>query len=166
LVLDTAKAAPLLARLRGIGNPTIAQNAPKAVDPATIHVAVENGSGTTGLGARANDALGGLGFSAVGGATNADRSDYAVTEVRYASGAVAKAQFLFSYLGGAGKVVALQGDAPAGADVVLVLGRDYDGLTRPAATPASTAASGTKPTSSGSSSTGASSATAAPEVGC
>jgi LCP family protein required for cell wall assembly len=144
LVLDSAKAAPLLARLRGIGNPSGSQGAQSSVDAHSVHVAVENGSGRTGLGARANDALGGLGFSVVGPATNADRSDYSVTEVRYATGAQAKAQYLLADLGGAGKVVALGTNAPAGADVVLVLGRDYNGLSRPAAKaaphPASTGA--------------------------
>jgi LCP family protein required for cell wall assembly len=172
LELDSAKAAPLLARLRGIGNPSGGNGSAKvkAVDPATIHVAVENGSGQTGLGARAHDALRGLGFAAVGAATNADRSDYAVTEVRYKSAALDKAQFLLSKLGGSGKIVELQGEAPAGADIVLVLGTDYKGLTSPpttgganrtASTPArSTGAAG------GSGVASATSATAAPQVGC
>ncbi len=165
LVLDTAKAAPLLARLRGIGNPTIVPKNVKALDPATVHVAVENGSGRTGLGATANDALGGLGFSAVGAATNADRSDYVVTEVRYAAGAAAKAQFLASYLGGAGKVVALAGSAPAGVDVVLVLGRDYQGLSRPKAQ-STTAASGANSPTTRPAAVGATSVTSLPEAGC
>ncbi len=132
LALDDAKAAPIFARLRGIGNPSSTTGTVKAVDPHTIHVAVENGSGQNGLGARADDALGGLGYSVVGRATNADRSDYTVTEVRYTAGAEAKAKFLLSELGAAGKTVALKGSAPAGADIVLVLGRDYTGLNRPA----------------------------------
>jgi LCP family protein required for cell wall assembly len=139
LVLDNAKAAPLLARLRGIGNPTNAQRAAVAVDPGTVHVAVKNGSGRSGLGARADDALAALGFSVVGSATNADRSDYQISEVRYVSGAANKAQFLLSELGGAGRVVALSGNAPSGADVVLVLGRDYNGLSPAAKVTPSTA---------------------------
>jgi LCP family protein required for cell wall assembly len=166
LVLDTTKAAPLLARLRGIGNPTGPNGSAASIDPRSVHVAVENGSGRTGLGARADDALGGLGFSVEGPATNADRSDYAVTEVRYAPGAQALAQFVLSYLGGAGKVVALGSGAPAGADVVLVLGRDYNGLSRPAArsTP-KTAPSGTRP-SGGSATPATTSPASRPEVGC
>ena len=50
LVLDTAKAAPLLARLRGIGNPTIVPKSTKALDPSTVHITVENGSGRDGPG--------------------------------------------------------------------------------------------------------------------
>ncbi|MDQ1385668.1 MAG: hypothetical protein QOG65_3047 [Actinomycetota bacterium] len=173
LELDSAKAAPLLARLRGIGNPSSgggSGKSVKAVDPATIHVKVENGSGQTGLGARANSALRGLGFAPVGAATNADRSDYTVTEVRYGSSAKDKAEFLLSRLGGIGKTVKLQGDAPAGADIVLVLGTDYKGLTSPSTTaaPSRTSQFATKGTSApnGSSAPGATSATAAPQVGC
>ncbi len=164
LVLDSAKAADLLARLRGIGNPANAQSAAESVDPHTVHVSVENGSGRTGLGAAADDALGGLGFSVVGTATNADRSDYTVTEVRYAPGSAAKARFLLSELGGAGKVVALNGGAPAGTDIVLVLGRDYKGLTRPAPKTASTSPTA-RPTSA-TAAPRASTATSLPAAGC
>ena len=52
----------------------------------------------------------------VGTATNADRSDYTVTEVRYAPGSKPKAQFLLSELGGAGKVVALIGERTGGSE--------------------------------------------------
>jgi polyisoprenyl-teichoic acid--peptidoglycan teichoic acid transferase len=164
LVLDSAKAADLLARLRGIGNPANAQSAAESVDPHTIRVSVENGSGRTGLGARADDALGGLGFSVVGTATNADRSDYTVTEVRYGPDSAAKARFLLSELGGAGKVVALSGGAPAGTDIVLVLGRDYKGLTRPAPKAASTPTT-SRPTNGGAAPR-ASTATSLPAAGC
>jgi len=168
LVLDDAKAAPLLARLRGIGNPSAGGSsaATASVAPSSVHVAVENGSGQTGLGARVDTALHGLGFSVTGSASNADRSDYTVTEVRYAPGAATKAQFLLSELGGAGKVVALSGSAPGGADLVLVLGRDYKGLTRPPTKKAtSTASTGTRPASAATA-PGPTSPTTLPAVGC
>jgi len=166
LVLDDAKAAPLLARLRGIGNPSAAQTTTVAVDPHSVNVTVENGSGRTGLGARADDSLSGLGFSVVGPATNADRSDYTVTEVRYASGAETKARFLLSELGGAGKVVSLGGSAPSGVDVVLVLGRDYNGLSRASASTAPSATAGSTRPAGASATSGATSATSLPVVGC
>jgi polyisoprenyl-teichoic acid--peptidoglycan teichoic acid transferase len=173
LELDSAKAAPLLARLRGIGNPSAgggSTKSVKSVDPATIHVAVQNGSGQTGLGKQVNTALRQRGFATVGNASNADRSDYTVTEVRYGSNAKDKAEFLLSQLGGIGKTVELNGNAPAGADVVLVLGTDYKGLTRPASTTAPTRTAATAPKSTagsnGSSASSATSATAAPQVGC
>jgi LCP family protein required for cell wall assembly len=169
LVLDAAKAAPLLARLRGIGNPSAGANF-VAVDPATVHVSVQNGSGRGGLGAEVHDALGGLGFSVTGAATNADRSDYAVTEVRYASGAENKAKYLLAFLGGAGQAVKLGGQAPSGVDIVIVLGTDYKGLTRPAGAtgPGSAAPTTAKKTqgSGGSTAPGATSATSPPRVGC
>jgi LCP family protein required for cell wall assembly len=167
LVLDDAKAAPLLARLRGIGNPTSGSaTGTAAVAPGGVHVAVENGSGQTGLGARVDTALHGLGFPVVGSAANADRSDYAVTEVRYVAGAAAKAQFLLSELGGAGKAVAMNGTAPTGADIVLVLGRDYKGLTRSATKPSSGSAAPTTRRPVAATTPGVTSPTATPTVGC
>jgi polyisoprenyl-teichoic acid--peptidoglycan teichoic acid transferase len=167
LVLDDAKAAPLLARLRGIGNPTSGSSTGSAaVAPGGIHVAVENGSGQTGLGAHVETSLQGLGFPVVGSATNADRSDYAVTEVRYVAGAAAKAQFLLSELGGAGRAVALNGAAPSGADIVLVLGRDYKGLTRAQATPSSGSATPTTRAPAAATTPGVTSPNAPPTVGC
>src|SRR5262245_12881897 len=109
----------------------------------------------TEAGARAADALGGFGFSVQGSATNADRQDYPVTEVRYASGASDKAKAVLGYLGGVGEITSLQGSAPAGADVVLVIGRDFKGLSRPASTTAPKSSATTKkPVSGGSRSSG------------
>ena len=165
LQLDSAKAAPLLARLRGIGD-TTASSGNSSVDPGSVHVVVENGGGITGAGARAADALGGFGFSVQGSATNADRSDYPVTEVRYASGESEKAKAVLGYLGGVGEITSLQGSAPAGADVVLVIGRDFKGLSRPQSTTAPKT-SATQPKASGGGSTGAArSSTSRPAEGC
>src|SRR5262249_40874077 len=124
LQLDSAKAAPLLARLRGIGDAS-GSGGNSSVDPGRVHVVVENGSGVTGAGARAADALGGFGFSVVGSASNADRQDYQVTEVRYASGASDAAKAVLSYLGGGGDITSLQAGAPAGADLTLLLRRAF-----------------------------------------
>jgi LCP family protein required for cell wall assembly len=163
LQLDSAQAAPLLARLRGIGDTS--GSSAKTVDPGSVHVVVENGSGLTGAGKRAADALGGFGFNVVGSATNADRSDYQVTEVRYTSGASDKAKTVLAYLGGVGEMTSLQGNAPASADVVLVLGRDFKGLSRPASTtaPKGSAAGNPAGASTGS---GATSTTSRPAAGC
>jgi hypothetical protein len=57
--------------------------------------------------------------------------------VRYASGAKDKATLVLAALGGAGKLVAASGST-GGADVVLVLGRDYHGLSTPTTTPSTT----------------------------
>jgi polyisoprenyl-teichoic acid--peptidoglycan teichoic acid transferase len=137
LVLDQAKAAPLFTRLRAESRAADddAPAPPKNVAPTEVRVAVQNGGGRTGAGGAALTALQQAGFAGVGDATNADRSDYDETEVRYAPDAKAKGQLVLSYLGGAGRLVALD-DAPAGTDVVLVVGRDLDGVAPPATNPA------------------------------
>ncbi len=88
-----------------------------------------------------------------------------MTEVRYASGAATKAQFVLSELGGAGKVVPLA-SAPAGVDIVLVLGSDYNGLSRPAPKATTGATANTTPPTSGSSGSGSPSLTSLPVAGC
>jgi len=165
LQLDDAKAAPLLARLRGIGDSSDSGGG-SSVDLGSVHVVVENGSGTTGAGARAADALGGFGFSVVGSATNADRQDYPVTEVRYASGASDKAKAVLSYLGGVGEMTQLEGNAPADADVVLVIGRDFKGLSKPASTTAPKTSAPKGSSSGGNPTAGATSGTSGPAAGC
>jgi len=166
LQLDAAKAAPLLARLRGIGDSS-GSGGKNAVDPGSVRVVVENGSGVTGAGARAADALGGFGFSVLGSATNADRQDYPVTEVRYVSGASDKAKAVLSYLGGVGEMTSLDGQAPAGADVVLVIGRDFKGLSRPASTAAPKNSGGSGTTAvGGSKASGATSSGSGTAAGC
>jgi polyisoprenyl-teichoic acid--peptidoglycan teichoic acid transferase len=165
LALDDAKAAPILARLRGIGTASGGSAPVTPVDPHTIHVAVENGTAQNGLGARADDSLSGLGYLVVGTAANADRNDYTVTEVRYVSGAETKARFLLSELGGAGKVVELhKGSAPAGADVLLVLGRDYRGLSHASTT--TTPATAPKANTTGGKAPAATGTTVLPAAGC
>src|SRR5205085_661962 len=99
---------------------------------------VQNGSGRSGLGSSVLSALGKLGFAVLAPATNADRSDYTVTEVEYAPGQDVKARLVLSTLGGAGQITPLDG-ASGGADVVLVLGHDYRGVSAPAIAAPSTA---------------------------
>jgi LCP family protein required for cell wall assembly len=164
LQLQSAQAAPLLARLRGIGS-TSGSGGHSSVHPGSVHVAVQNGSGVTGAASGAANALGGFGFSVLRPATNADRSDYPITQVRYASGESDKAKLVQSYLGGIGTVVALSGPAPAAADVVLVIGRDFKGLSKPSATNAPNT-SAAPATHSGSSSAGGASSTSRPAAGC
>jgi polyisoprenyl-teichoic acid--peptidoglycan teichoic acid transferase len=130
LLLDSAQAAPMLARLRG--QAPASTSIPK-ISPSTVTITVENGSGEGGAASRAQSALVGAGFQAPAAATDADRSDYTVTEVRYGPNGEKKAQLVLAYLGGAGKLVA-EGAAPkSGADVVVVLGQDFQQVTVPAA---------------------------------
>jgi LCP family protein required for cell wall assembly len=129
LLLDAAKAAPMLARLRGQAAPST--SIPK-ISPSSVQLRVKNGSGVGGAAGRAESALVAAGFRAAAPATDADRSDYAVTEVRYVPGAEKKARLVLAYLGGAGRLVALAAAPSGGAAVVVVLGRDFQQVTVPA----------------------------------
>ncbi len=128
LLLDEAQAAPTLARLRGQGPPG---SIPK-ISPTTVRVTVENGSGVSGAAGSALAQLQSKGFHAASPASDADRSNYSVTEVRYAPGAEKKAKLVLAFLGGAGKLTALR-SAPTGADVVVVLGQDFAHVATPVA---------------------------------
>jgi LCP family protein required for cell wall assembly len=129
LLLDAAKAAPMLARLRGAAAPS-AVKVPK-IAPSSVKLQVQNGSGVGGAAGKAENALVTAGFQTVAPAADADRSDYTVTEVRYAPGAETKAQLVLAYLGGAGRTVALDSAPSGGADVVVVLGQDFQQVTVP-----------------------------------
>jgi LCP family protein required for cell wall assembly len=144
LVLDDEKAKPLLDRLRGVESKP-APAPPAGVSRDSVRVSVENGSGRQGVGSTTLEALRRLGFAVLGQAANADRSDYAVSEVRYASDAQNKARLVLAYLGGAGKLAPLQGAAADGdADVVLVIGRDFSGVSAPTARAPSAGAPATR----------------------
>jgi polyisoprenyl-teichoic acid--peptidoglycan teichoic acid transferase len=162
LLLDDAQAAPTLARLRN------AQKKPAPVpkiSPATVRVTVENGSGVSGAAGKARGDLGRDGFALAGPAANADRSDYNVTEVRYGPGAKSKAELVLAYLSGAGKVVAL-GTRPSGADVIVVLGSDFQQVTAPStSTTAAPKATG-GPSTTTSTIAPANPGGAVPEAGC
>jgi LCP family protein required for cell wall assembly len=128
LLLDDAAAAPVLARLRGERGPDPLPD----VAPASVRVTVENGSGEPGAAAGALGQLNTDGFKVAAPASDADRSDYAVTEVRYAPGLEQKARLVLAYLSGAGKVVPYSA-TPRGVDVIVVLGDDFGEVSPPVA---------------------------------
>jgi len=140
LDLVAEEAAPLFERLRTFGTAAAPddQSPPADIAPADVRVQVQNGSGVPGAAGDALAALKAAGFAGVDPASDADRLDYEVSEIRYAPGAEGPARLLKAYLAGAGKLVAL--DAGGGAaDVVLVLGRDFEGVYAPGTAPATTA---------------------------
>jgi LCP family protein required for cell wall assembly len=165
LVLDDAKAAPMLARLRGAGDSVGKTAVPAGVEPADVRIAVRNGSGRNGLGATVVASLQELDFAVLPPATNADRSDYVTTEVRYAPGAQSKGQYVLAALGGVGKLVELGDGESGGAEVVLVLGQDYQSVSRPNATP--TTAKPANPGATAAPNNGAAATTTTvPAIGC
>lgn len=163
LLLDGAQAAPTLARLRSEEKkePT---PVPK-IAPSTVRVTVENGSGVTGAAGKAQTDLGAAGFALGPPAANADRSDYDVTEVRYGSDDKTKAQLVLAYLGGAGKLVALD-TTPSGADVIVVLGRDFKKVTAPPTSTTKAPAAPSAPSTTTSTIAPANPGGAVPEAGC
>lgn len=118
---DTTDGAPLLERLRTFDTePTVV-----AAEPSDVRVRVLNGSGRSGAADAVMRRLVEAGFVR-GGTGNDERGRIAVTEVRYANGAEAKAQLLLGHVGAGAKLV---GDPTLkDADVVVVLGADFAGL--------------------------------------
>ncbi|HTD50477.1 MAG TPA: LCP family protein, partial [Acidimicrobiia bacterium] len=98
---------------------------PASVAASTVTVRVLNGSGIAGLAAQVLRSLTAAGFRAAGPAGNAPRSDYAETEVRWASGEGSKGATVV-YATGAHQSGA--GSVSVGADVVVIVGRDWNTL--------------------------------------
>ncbi len=122
LVVDDAKAAPVLARLRSFGDtPT---TAPATVDPTAVTVQVLNGTTMTGAAGAALAKLQERSFSP--GSPGDAPSKIAKTEVRYASGALAKAQLVARFLGGVG--VLIEDPTLKDVDVSVVIGSDWRGV--------------------------------------
>lgn len=141
LELVDDEAEPIFERLRRFGEPQVPDDAPPPPDaaPADVRVQVLNGSGVAGIAGSTLDSLHALGFAGIDPPGDADRLDYAATEIRYAPGAEGHARLVKAYLAGAGTLVPLD-EAPAAADVVLVLGRDFEGVYAPGTAPTTTAA--------------------------
>ena len=102
---------------------------PLIVHPDTVRVRVVNGSGVPGIAARVLHALVGAGFRSAGPATDADRSTYAHTQVRWTSG---KDNQGVTVVYATGAKTFGQATAPAdtlGGDVLVIVGRDWNTLT-------------------------------------
>src|SRR5581483_10298323 len=130
LLPDTQADAPILTALRSFGPPatTTTVTVPKDVAPSEVAVKVLNGSGKAGLASVTLAELAGNGFHAVDPAADADRADYATTQIHYAPGAQHKAELVAAYLH-VGTLVA--GGTVAGSDVTVVLGRDFKQVSAP-----------------------------------
>ena len=136
-------AEPLLNRLRELVTPTEGAAQPEGASPSTIRVRVFNGSGVNGAAADTVAVLQDHGFQ--GGATgNNPDGTIEQTEVRYRPGSESKAKVVQALLPGGAKLIA--DDSIVEADVLLVLGEDFTGVTPPAdAVPTETAAPETTP---------------------
>jgi LCP family protein required for cell wall assembly len=122
LVVDEAKAEPVLSRLRSFGDtPT---TTPTSVDPSDVTVEVLNGTTVSGAAGTALARLQERSFSP-GSPSDAGRS-VAKTEVRYATGALAKAQLVARFLAGVG--VLIPDPTLKTVDVSVVIGSDWRGV--------------------------------------
>ena len=114
---------------------------PSNVAPASVRLSVRNGSGRTHEATTVAAGLRRDGFDVVSYG-DADNHNYVTTTIRYAPGAEDKARYVASAVQGA---VQLQPDATIyGADVVLITGQSYSGLSAlPASGSATTVAPST-----------------------
>ncbi|MEP6622805.1 MAG: LCP family protein [Acidimicrobiia bacterium] len=122
LVVDQAQADPVLARLRSFGDtPT---TTPASVQPSDVTVQVLNGTNVTGAAGTALAHLQERSFSP--GSPSDAPSPVAKTQVRYAAGALAKAQLVARFLGGVG--VLIEDPTLKNVDVSVVIGSDWRGV--------------------------------------
>jgi LCP family protein required for cell wall assembly len=135
LLVDHAKAAPILERLRAFGPEQEPLPVPPDLVPAEVRVKVLNGSGVDGEASAVMEDLADAGFQRVDPPANADSSDYEETVVRFGAGNRAKAQLVAAYLGTRN----LSGRRNVrGADVTVVIGSDFDEVRTPITIPPTT----------------------------
>lgn len=113
----------VLARLRQFGPAPTQQNGPK---PSEIRVRVFSGSGQSGQAAKTGTELQQQGFVTAG---VGDLPRVTATQVHYRTGSLDKARVVQGYLGGVGKLV--EDKSVVHADVAVVLGQDFKGVTPP-----------------------------------
>ncbi|MBV8950509.1 MAG: LCP family protein [Actinobacteria bacterium] len=133
LNLKQPDADQVLAQLRQFGTPIGSSSAPSSVKPAQVKVRVLNGTGVSGQAASTVNALEQAGFP---GAGTGNGTHTALTSIHYLPGMLDKAKLVQSYLG-VGQLVADR--SIVDADVVVLLGRDFQRVTVPSATASPTA---------------------------
>jgi hypothetical protein len=132
VILQQPDADAILNRLRTFND--LPTGLPTLVPPSEVRIRVLNGSGASGRAKEVQDALAAHGFVTAGPPADADRSDYAATEIRWAAGAAGKALTAASFLGGARAVQARPGEVK-NADLVIIVGKDWDTLVARAKIP-------------------------------
>jgi LCP family protein required for cell wall assembly len=154
LDVDLVDTAAMPALIQSLNGPPEAYTTAKAAAPASVHVTVVNGSGTTGAAAAATTTLQGLGFQT--GAPGSSTTT-ANTVVEYPAGMEAQAKAV---------VAAVPGSAPVQTSTVsvvtLLLGTDGRTPQAPSTTPAAPAAPAAPATTAPSPSTSAAAPAPAP----
>jgi LCP family protein required for cell wall assembly len=106
-------------------------------------VLVRNGSGVSGRAADVLDAFVAHGFEAGGPVADADRDDHPVTQVRWRPGHGGQGLAVVSALGSPNAAEAGPEDELGDADVLVIVGRDWDDLAAPIKESAGTTAAPT-----------------------
>jgi LCP family protein required for cell wall assembly len=133
-ILETKQpeAEEVLARLRQFGEIPAQEQGPK---PSDVRVRVLNASGESGVATKTQDELQRAGFVTVG---VGNKPTLRATELRYRPGSQDKAGVVQFYVGGVGKLI--EDDQVVEADVAVVLGKDFKGVSAPSgAAPAGSA---------------------------
>jgi LCP family protein required for cell wall assembly len=129
LNLKQPDAEQVLAQLRQFGRPIGSPSgAPTGVKPAEVKVRVLNGTGVSGQAGTTIAALERAGFPPAG---TGNGTHSAVTTIHYAPGAIDKAKLVQSYVGVGRLVLDRQ---IVDADVVVLIGRDFQGVVTPGST--------------------------------
>ena len=110
------------------------QGLPTMTQPADATVHVLNGSGERGRGAEVQQLFDDAGFDVVGEAGDADRDDYPVTQVRWKPGHGGEGLAVVTALGTPSAAEAAPTDDLGGANVLVIVGRDWDTLAAPVKT--------------------------------
>jgi LCP family protein required for cell wall assembly len=126
VLVTTSDADALLARLRDFESFVPAGDA-TAASVGDTRVEVLNASGVDGAAAEALAALTAQGF--VGAGTGNADAPLQETEVHFRPGADDEAALVAGFVGGPVRLV--EDDGVDGADVTLILGRSFDGITQP-----------------------------------
>jgi len=115
---------------------------PAGLPPSSVRVRVLNGSGTGGLAGKTARSLSSFGFQDVA-TGDADAFTYRQTVIKYGKGQRDKALLLRTYLPAGAQ---LQEDTTLTVDAVLIVGRDFTGVAKPAATGAGASSTTSGPT--------------------
>jgi len=113
--------------------------APVNLPTSAVRVRTLNGTGQSGVASRAAAALSSFGFQNVA-TGDADAFTYSQTVIRYGKGQRDKARLMQAYLKWG---ATLRADPTLTVDVVLVVGRGFAGVAKPASTPAANGAATT-----------------------
>ena len=111
---------------RFLGSSAAVKDTPTNIPVSSVRVRVLNGSGVGGQASKATAGLTKAGFT-VGDSGDAQAFNYTKTAIKYAHGQKAEAQLLQSYVPGTPTIT--EDRTISGADVVLITGPNFNGIS-------------------------------------